>query len=202
VLNSQFANALSGSTAAVRIIFSMGREGVISRVLGRTNTHDSPGVAWTAYIMFSALVTYGAGAAIGPLGVYAWLGSFLGLGIIIIYIMMNVGLASYFWRRHRDEFNWFRHGVLPALGSVLMLLPIYGLLWPVPPWPYSLVPYLLVAWVIAGVGYFAVVRSRKPQVVAAMGRVWEGSPPQSGEHVSASSVPNASLSADDSTMQI
>jgi amino acid transporter len=179
VLNSQFANALSGSTAAVRIMFSMGREGVIARTLGRTNSHDSPGVAWSVYIAFSAIVTFGAGAAIGPLGVYSFLGSFLGLGIIIIYILMNVGLPAFYRREHPSEFRWLRHVVLPAIGSLLMLLPVYGLLWPIPDWPYRLVPYLLVAWIVVGVVYFRVVRSRAPGVVAAMGRVWEGDQPAS-----------------------
>lgn len=198
VLNSQFANALSGSTAAVRIIFAMGREGVIGRVLGRTNGHDSPGVAWAAYVGFSALVTYGAGAAMGPLGVYAFMGSFLGLGIIIIYIMMNVGLTSYFWRKHRGEFNWLRHGILPSIGSLLMLLPIYGLVWPVPNWPYSLVPYLLAIWIIVGVVYFAAMRSRNPRVVAAMGRVWESeSPTDDSTAVSDSTAPGAMASSVD-----
>jgi hypothetical protein len=54
-----------------------------------------------------------------------------------------------------------------------MLLPIYGQLWPIPPWPYRLVPYLIVAWVIAGIGYFLFLARRRPAMVEAMGRVWE-----------------------------
>jgi len=30
------------------------------------------------------------------------------------------------------EFNVRRHAVLPAIGSLLMLLPIYGQLWTIP----------------------------------------------------------------------
>jgi hypothetical protein len=86
---------------------------------------------------------------------------------------MNIGLIRYFWRQHRDEFSFLRHGVLPVAGSLLMLLPIYGLLWPVPDAPYNLVPYLLLAWALLGIGYFAYVRRNKPAVVEAMGRVWE-----------------------------
>ncbi|HEV7907645.1 MAG TPA: APC family permease [Pseudonocardiaceae bacterium] len=173
VLNSQFANALSGSTAAVRIIFSLGREGLLSPRLAKTNSEDSPVAAWAAYIVFSAVVTFVIGWLIGPLGTYGLLGSLLGLGIVVIYILMNIGLIRYFWRQHRDEFSFLRHGVLPVAGSLLMLLPIYGLLWPVPDAPYNLVPYLLLAWALLGIGYFAYVRRNKPAVVEAMGRVWE-----------------------------
>jgi amino acid transporter len=176
VLNSQFANALSGATGAVRIVYSLGREGLLSHRLGETNERDSPVFAWAAYIALSAVVTFAVGWLIGPLGTYALLGSLLGLGIVVIYILMNVGLVRYFWRKHRAEFSPWRHGVLPVVGSLLMLLPVYGLLWPVPEWPLNLVPYLLLAWAVLGIGYFAYVRRNKPAVVEAMGRVWEPEP--------------------------
>jgi amino acid transporter len=173
VLNSQFANVLSGSSAAVRIIFSFGREGIFSRRLGVTNRRESPAMAWAAYILFSAVVTFALGAWINPFNAYDFLGSILGLGIIVLYIMMNIGLIVYFQRRYREEFSPVRHGLLPVVGSLLMLLPIYGQLWPIPPWPFSLVPYLIVAWTLAGIGYFFYIRSQRTDMLDAMGRVWE-----------------------------
>jgi hypothetical protein len=118
-------------------------------------------------------VSFALGSAIGPLGVYSFLGSALGLGIIVLYISMNIGLIRYFWTRHRDEFSVIRHGVLPVIGSILLLLPIYGQLLPVPAWPYNLVPYILVVWTLAGCGYFLYLRKARPIVVEGMGRVWE-----------------------------
>jgi amino acid transporter len=176
VLNSQFANVLSGSSAAVRIIFSFGREGIFSRRLGTTNRRESPAVAWAAYILFAAVVTFALGAWITPFGAYNFLGSTLGLGIIILYIMMNIGLILYFRRSYASEFSPIRHGVLPILGSLLMLLPIYGQLWPIPPWPYDLVPYLILAWTLGGIGYFLYIRNKRTDMLDAMGRVWEPAP--------------------------
>jgi amino acid transporter len=173
VLNSQFANVLSGSNAAIRIVFSLGREGIFHRKLGTTDKRDNPANAQTSYIIFAALVTFILGAWIGPLGAYNFLGSILGLGIIVLYIMMNIGLILYFRNHFRSEFNVIKHAVLPVAGSLLMLLPIYGQLWPIPPWPYDLVPYLIVAWTIVGVIYFRYIRSKRPHLVDAMGRVWE-----------------------------
>ena len=189
VLNSQFANVLSGSSAAVRVIFSFGREGIFSRRLGTTNRRDSPATAWAAYIIFSAVVTFALGAWITPFGAYNFLGSMLGLGIIILYILMNIGLIVYFRRRHADEFSPVRHGVLPILGTLLMLLPIYGLLWPIPPWPYNLVPYLIVAWTVGGIGYFLYLASKRPAMVEAMGRVWE---PDTGQAAASPAADTAS----------
>jgi amino acid transporter len=173
VLNSQFANALAGSTAGVRTIFALGRERILHRALGTTNHRDSPVAAWGAYVLFSAVLTFGLGALITPLGVYGFLGSLLALGIVILYIMMNIGLGRYYRRNFPEEYSAFRHVVLPAIGSVLMLLPIYGLLWPIPDWPYNLVPYILLIWVVGGAAYFLYLRRNHPERIEAMGRVWE-----------------------------
>jgi amino acid transporter len=173
VLNSQFANVLSGSNAAVRIVFSLGREGILHRWLGTTGRNDTPVAAWAAYIILSAILTFGLGATMGPLNAYGFLGSILGLGIIVIYIAINIGVLRYYRRHHRAEFSPIRHGLLPIAGSLLLLMPIYGQLYPVPDWPLRLAPYLVVLWVLAGIAYFMVLRRRDPQLVDAMGRVWE-----------------------------
>lgn len=173
VLNSQFANALSGSSAGVRTIFSLGRERILPAALGTTNRRDSPIAAWGSYILFSAVITFVLGAWISPFGAYNFLGSLLALGIVILYIMMNLGLIRYFRMQFPQEFSPIRHGVLPVVGSLLLLLPIYGLLWPIPAWPYSLVPYLLLVWVVGGIVYFGYLRRRRPALIDAMGRVWE-----------------------------
>jgi amino acid transporter len=173
VLNSQFANALSGSNGAVRMIFALSREGILPRRLATTDVRDSPAAAWAAYAVLTGVIAFGLGALIGAQETYFFLGSFLGLGIIVLYILMNLGLIRYFWREHRAEWSAVRHGVLPVVGSLLMLLPIYGQVWPLPAWPYRLVPFLLVAWAIAGALYFRVLLRRRPEAVDAMGRVWE-----------------------------
>jgi len=126
-------------------------------------------------------VTFALGAWITPFGAYDFLGSILGLGIIVLYILMNLGLITYFQRHYRSEFSPVRHGVLPILGSLLLLLPIYGQLWPIPPWPYNLVPYLILAWTIGGIGYFLYLTRRRPAMVEAMGRVWEPDPGPAGD---------------------
>jgi amino acid transporter len=173
VLNSQFANVLAGSSGAVRIIFALSREGILPRRLATTDARNSPAAAWGAYAVLTGVVTFGLGIFLGPLGVYGFLGSVLGLGIIVLYIAMNIGLVVFFWRRHRAEWSPIRHGILPVVGSLLMLLPIYGQVWPLPDWPYRVVPYLIVAWVAGGALYFRSLQRRRPELVDAMGRVWE-----------------------------
>jgi amino acid transporter len=172
VLNSQFANLLSGCNAFVRVLFAMGREGLLPRVLARTG-RGVPQVALAGYMLFSLAYALGVGSQIGPLGVYGFAGTILGLGMVICYILMSVAVIRFYWRDHRAEFSAVRHGVLPVIGALLMLLPIYGLVWPVPAYPSNLVPWITIGWLLAGGAYLVVIHRRRSGLLAAMGRVFE-----------------------------
>lgn len=177
VLNSIFANLVSGCNATIRVVFSMGREGIFPRVLGRTTASGVPLVALSAYMAFSIILSLVGGALWGPFGAYGFYGTILGLGIVVVYILVNLALIMFYWRDYRAEFNFVRHGILPIIASLLMLLPIYGLIWPVPAYPNNLVPYLMVAWVILGFGYLSYLFKQRPEIVDAMGRAMGEAPP-------------------------
>jgi amino acid transporter len=175
VLNSIFANLLTGCNAAVRVIFAMGREGFFPRALGRTSS-GKPLVALGAYMIFSLLLALVGGALIGPFGIYGFCGTILGLGLVIIYILINLALIRFYRREHPEEFSILRHAILPLIASLLLLLPIYGLVYPVPAFPNNLVPYIVIVWIALGFVYLAVVSRRRPETLDAMGRVWGDEP--------------------------
>jgi amino acid transporter len=175
ILNSIFANLLTGCNAAVRVIFAMGREGFFPRALGRTSS-GKPLVALGAYMIFSLLLALVGGALIGPFGIYGFCGTILGLGLVIIYILINLALIRFYRREHPEEFSILRHAILPLIASLLLLLPIYGLVYPVPAFPNNLVPYIVIVWIALGFVYLAVVSRRRPETLDAMGRVWGDEP--------------------------
>jgi amino acid transporter len=170
VLNSIFANIISGSNAAVRVLFSMGREGIFARRLGLTTPKGIPLLAITTYSVFSLVLCIIGGLWWGPFGAYGFYGSILGLGMLIIYILLNLALIRYYRRDHPSEFNPVRHAVLPIIASLIMLLPIGGLLYPVPAYPNNMVPYIMVAWIIIGFVYLASIIRSRPDILDAMGR--------------------------------
>lgn len=188
VLASQFANFVSGTNAVVRVIFSMGREGILPRALGRTSTRKVPVTALSCYLVLSLILALALGAKLGPLGVYGFCGTVLGLGMIVIYILISIAVIRFYRREHPSEFRLVRHGVLPVLTAVIMLLPIYGQIYPTPAAPNNLVPYLIVAWMVIGAGYLMYLRTRKPQLIAAMGRVFEDAPQPEVEPASPTGV--------------
>jgi amino acid transporter len=171
VLNSIFANLISGTNAAVRVLFSMGREGILPGRLGTTTARGNPSAALTAYMIFALALALIGGLLWTPLGAYGFFGTILGLGLVIIYILINVALIVFYWRDYRAEFSIVRNGVLPVIAGLLMLLPIYGLLFPVPAYPNNLVPYIVLIWLALGVVYLLIMARRRPEVIEAMGRV-------------------------------
>ncbi len=185
-LNSIFANLISGINATVRVLFSMGREGIIFRRLAQTTSRGNPSLALTAYMLFALLFALIGGALWTPLGAYGFYGTILGLGIVITYILINLALIVFYRRDYPAEFSFVRHGILPVVASVLMLLPIYGLLWPIPPYPNNLVPYIMLVWIILGAIYLFLIANRRPDVLDAMGRVMVDEPPLRGEELETS----------------
>lgn len=173
VLISQFANVVSGSNAIVRVLYAMGRERILPKALGRVSRRHVPQFAITAYLGFALLFTVGLGSAIGALGVYSFAGTLLGLGMVLIYSLMSIALIRFYLRKHRSEFSILKHAILPVLTVLLMLLPIYGQLFPLPEFPDALAPILLLGWMLAGAGYLLYARRKRPQVLSAMGRVFE-----------------------------
>jgi amino acid transporter len=170
VLNSIFANLISGINATVRVLFAMAREGIVPRSWSKTTPRGNPAVALSAYMIFALAFALLGGILWTPLGAYAFYGTILGLGIVITYILINLALIVFYRRDYPAEFSLVRHGILPVLAGVIMLLPIYGLLWPVPAYPNNLVPYVMLAWIVIGAIYLVVISRSRPELLDAMGR--------------------------------
>lgn len=89
--------------------------------------------------------------------------------IILTYLFTNLALPIYVWKQSRNELNVRSHIILPLLGSVALLLPLWGLIQPGQAWPLKACPWVaLGALVVAGV-YGAVLARRSPDLVHRIG---------------------------------
>lgn len=172
-LSSTFANLISGVNATVRVTFVMGREEVLPRVLGSTTANGNPFAALTAYTILSLILALIGGQLWTPWGAYDFFGTVLGLGVVIIYILINLALIVFYRRDYPAEFSPVRHGILPVIASVIMLLPIWGLVWPIPAYPDNVVPYIWFVWIILGTLYLLIIARRRPALLHAIGRAME-----------------------------
>lgn len=169
-LSSIFANLISGANSVVRVMYNMGREGVLHRSLGETRS-GVPVKAGVYYLVGSILLTLVLGIIWGPLTVYGFAGTILGLGIIVVYILINVSLMIFYRKDHPAEVSPWRHGVVPVAASLLMLLPLYGQLIPYPAAPFSYAPMALAAWIIVGALYAARLQRQRGASFEQLGRV-------------------------------
>jgi amino acid transporter len=165
VLVSLFAATLGCITAAARVLLLMAHNGLAHNSLRATHaTNQTPSRA-VVITGVSALLPVAILAARGASGldVYGWLGSLATYGFIVAYGLVCVGLPHYL-RTH----NVFRPGaqIIPWLAGLAMLLALVGNLYPMPEGPYGKLPYVYLAYLTAGLLWFA-FRARNKQTALA-----------------------------------
>lgn len=165
-LVSLFAGTLACITAAARVLLRMAHDGLAHHSLGVTHVRNhTPGRA-VVITGIAALLPVAVLAARGASGldVYGWLGSLATYGFIVAYALVCVALPRYL-RQH----GAFTSGaqIVPGLAAAAMLLALVGNLYPVPEGPYGKLPYIYLAYLIAGLGWFMVrARSKKAALAA------------------------------------
>lgn len=152
---STIALLITGRNGGGRIFFSTAREGMLpgkslTRVHPRWHT---PSVAIIFSTAFSFIVGAIVGGIYGPVNGFNWTASLGTLELILVFIAINVSLTVYYWREHRQEFSWLYHGVIPVVGSLALLIPVYSLVKPGAPLPYWAFPYVSILFIAIGVGY-------------------------------------------------
>jgi amino acid transporter len=159
-LVSLFAGTLACITAAARVLMLMAHNGLAHPSLRSTHIrnetpHFAILVTGTAAVLPVAVL-----AARGSTGldVYGWMGSLATYGFIVAYALVCVALPRYL-RDHGAARPSAR--ILSLLAFVAMLLALAGNLYPVPEGPYGKLPYIYLAYLAAGLLWFAVGPGRK-----------------------------------------
>jgi len=180
ILNSIFANLLSGFNAVVRILYAMGSESVLAKFLGEVSeTRQVPVKAATFYMIVSLTLCLVLGYVWSPMTAYGWTGTILGLCIVIVYVIINISLIPFYKLHHSSEFGIVKHVVMPIIAIILLYLPLKGVIMSVLPAgggaaPFIYIPYVVLAWIIIGALYMMYLYKSKTEVFQGMGRVFEG----------------------------
>ena len=113
---AQFASGLAAQASASRLLFAMGRDGVLPRkVFGEISKRfRSP--------VFS-LVIIGVVGLIAMFLDVATSTSFINFGAFIAFTMVNVSVIFYYLKQRREGnvLNWLIYLVLPAIGGIITI---------------------------------------------------------------------------------
>src|SRR3954468_4563604 len=173
-VSSMFAVMINSSNGIVRILNTMGREGLLPKPLAFIHPRRlTPSNAIFATGTFAVVTALLVGAVSGGLGdpsggsnVYGYLGFLLTLGILPVYLLTNLAAARYFLRAGR--FTLVRHGVLPLGGAALMVALLIGQIVEQTTRPYTWFPWIIVIWVaLLAAGAFWLAANRPSQLESA-----------------------------------
>jgi amino acid transporter len=165
-----FSCFLAIHNTTVRVMFAMGRDGILPSSMGKIHaTWYSPLRAIIAQTLFTMVIGTGVGLWLGPgaTGAYGFCGTIGTVAIVIVYLMSNIALVRYFWTH--PERTVLTHVVVPTLGVAVLIYPLYSVANPLQPYPFNLVPIIVLAWVLAGLVLYLVYRARSPGKIAALG---------------------------------
>jgi len=163
LINSAVACGLACSNAASRVAYTMGQAGTLPARFGKIHpVHRTPTFAIAVQQSIGIAAILLVGLLLAPGEIFAFLGTITTLAVIVLYIMANFALTAYVLREHRDDFNVWRHMVLPAIGTLALLPVLWTTVYPYPAWPINLVPYIFIAALLIGAGYMIWLERRKP----------------------------------------
>ena len=168
---SVFACALASINAAARLLFSMGKYRFLHRSMG--SVHGTFQTPHRAVLVCGGVITLSS-LAISPLGfldAFGYAGTFASFGFVIVYLGLCV-VAPMDLKKSREMRPL--HVLLAVAGSALMLFVIVGSVYPVPPYPYNVLPYAFFGYMALGGVWFALLKNKYPQVLASIAHDMEG----------------------------
>jgi amino acid transporter len=168
LLNSTFGCNTAITTSVSRMVYALGRTQIVpEKVASLHGRYRTPHMAVAAVTAIGVVAALASGIFSGsPIDTLAIYGTTIAILFVIIYLILAVGCATYYWNNFRNEFNPIVHVVVPicaivffvpvAIASLginfagLGIAPITGVA------VYGLV--IAGAWVVLGVIYLLVLR--------------------------------------------
>ncbi len=168
---SVFACCLASITAAARLLFSMGKYKFLHHSMGLVHdTHRTPHRA----ILFCGCLLATVSVAMLPAGflnAFGYAGTFASFGFVVVYLMLCI-VAPLDLLKTREMKP--HHALIGILGTALMSFVIFGSVFPIPAYPYNILPYAFFAYMAAGALWFAALKAKSPQTLASIQHDMEG----------------------------
>jgi amino acid transporter len=152
LLSSAIAVSIACFNGGTRTWYGMARTGVLPKALAEVSpkrkTPDNAiavqaGVCALAFLL---MIVFGVEDVF-----FTWALT-ITLGLILMYILANVGVIRYYLTVRRAQFNPLLHLVLPIVASVAVGYVGYKSVVPLPAAPARYAPIILLGWLLVGAG--------------------------------------------------
>ena len=169
VAASFFAVVVAPLNVLGRIVYVMGKEGVVPERFGRTHEkHLTPHRVLTAAgisVIVVDVVLLLAGAH--PMEIVVWLDTYGVYGYMVAYALVSLACILYVRREGLPRTLVTLCGTVAVLSMGFIF---FANVWPVPAFPLNLIPYFFVASMVVEIAWFAYVRRVRPDVVQRIGK--------------------------------
>ncbi|MDX6687985.1 MAG: hypothetical protein QOF86_4113 [Baekduia sp.] len=150
LLNSAIAVSIACFNGGTRTWYGMGRTGVLPKALAEVSpARKTPDKAIALEAGVCALA-FGLMLIFSVEEVFFTWALTITLGLILMYIMANIGVIRYYLTVKRAQFNPLLHLVLPIVASVAVGYVGYRSVVPLPAAPAKYAPVILVGWLLVG----------------------------------------------------
>lgn len=168
VAASFFAVVVAPINVIGRIVYVMGKEGVAPRALGIT--HGTALTPHRAILVFGpaavALTTILFLVGVPGMSIVVWVDTFGTYGYMVAYAA--VAIASVVWLRKQGVRNWLVV-VCAVVAVASMVYVFYTNVFPVPAFPFNIIPWIFLAVLALAIGWYLFLRARRPEVIKAIG---------------------------------
>ncbi len=172
VMFSFLCCGLASITAGSRILYSLGRQQILPSFLGAAHPQNqTPHAAIFLSVLFLFLVPVSLSLlGISALDIYGYLGTLATYGFLLVYVLISIAvpleLRSQNRLRQRDL-------AIAAPAVLFMMTPVVASFFPIPPFPYNLLPYGFLVYLAIGALLSSNLHRRSPQTIQDMERDFE-----------------------------
>lgn len=145
---SFFSSTLGCVSAGARILFTMSRDGMLSKALSRVHKkYNTPIVSLSIFIGIIALFFIGC-FKLTALKVGGYAAMVATLALLLSYMITTAGAIVYF---HRNKIWRGVKLIIPVISILSLAFIFYANVYPVPQYPTNLFSYFVLAWIAGGV---------------------------------------------------
>src|SRR5260370_41000935 len=98
----------------------------------------------------------------GPLNTFGYTSTFATFGFLVVYFLVAIAAPVYLKKQGELKTS---NVVWGGLGALAMVGAVIGSVYPGPDYPYNILPYLFVAYMLVGAVWVLVVKKTSPQVL-------------------------------------